>query len=49
MKRAAGLDMVAFTLIVDDIVYPDGRTGMAVLGGGGPYPSVLPCQNLKVR
>ncbi|NDJ75635.1 MAG: carbohydrate kinase family protein [Chloroflexi bacterium] len=27
---------VTFGIIVDDIVYPDGRTRMGVLGGGGP-------------
>ena len=31
----AGLDAVAFTLIIDDLVYPDGRTLMGMLGGGG--------------
>lgn len=30
------MDFVTFTIIVDDIVYPDGRTIMASLGGGGP-------------
>lgn len=29
------LELVCFTLIVDDIVFPDGRTCMEVLGGGG--------------
>lgn len=29
------MEFVAFTLIVDDIVTPDGRTHMQVLGGGG--------------
>jgi hypothetical protein len=33
---AAALDVAAFTLIVDDIVNPDGTTAMAALGGGGP-------------
>jgi hypothetical protein len=28
--------MVTFTIIVDDIVYPDGHSAMACLGGGGP-------------
>jgi sugar/nucleoside kinase (ribokinase family) len=28
--------LVAFTVILDDIVFPDGRTAMGVLGGGGP-------------
>ena len=27
---------VAFNVIIDDIVFPDGRTKMGVLGGGGP-------------
>ena len=26
---------MSFTLIIDDIVYPNGRTLMGVLGGGG--------------
>ena len=30
------LDMVSTTLIVDDLVFHDGSTKMAVLGGGGP-------------
>lgn len=30
------VDLVAFGVIIDDIVYPDGSTRMAVLGGGGP-------------
>eukprot|EP00252_Welwitschia_mirabilis_P028019 TRINITY_DN9924_c0_g1_i1.p1 TRINITY_DN9924_c0_g1~~TRINITY_DN9924_c0_g1_i1.p1 ORF type:complete len:271 (+),score=63.27 TRINITY_DN9924_c0_g1_i1:69-881(+) len=30
------MDMVTFTVIIDDIVYPDGHTRMACLGGGGP-------------
>jgi len=30
------VDLVAFGVIVDDIVYPDGETWMGVLGGGGP-------------
>ena len=29
------LDCVCFTLIIDDIVLPDGQTCMAQLGGGG--------------
>ena len=29
------LDLVAFTLIIDDIVFSDGRTCMGQLGGGG--------------
>lgn len=30
------MDFVAFGLIIDDIVFSDGRTAMTVLGGGGP-------------
>jgi sugar/nucleoside kinase (ribokinase family) len=30
------MDYVAFNVIIDDIVFPDGRTKMGVLGGGGP-------------
>jgi len=30
------VDLVAFGVIIDDIVYPDGSTRMGVLGGGGP-------------
>jgi cytidine kinase len=30
------IDFVAFGIILDDIVFPDGRTQMGVLGGGGP-------------
>jgi sugar/nucleoside kinase (ribokinase family) len=30
------IDFVTFALIIDDIVFPDGRTAMGVLGGGGP-------------
>jgi sugar/nucleoside kinase (ribokinase family) len=30
------MDCVAFTLIIDDIVFPDGTSSMAQLGGGGP-------------
>ncbi|KAG0577584.1 hypothetical protein KC19_5G166500 [Ceratodon purpureus] len=32
----AALELVTFTIIIDDIVFPDGRTSMACLGGGGP-------------
>eukprot|EP00897_Mesotaenium_endlicherianum_P006241 jgi/Mesen1/5645/ME000286S04855 len=31
------MDYVVFTLIVDDIVQPSGRTAMACLGGGGEH------------
>lgn len=30
------LDYFTFSLIIDDIVFPDGQTAMGVLGGGGP-------------
>lgn len=30
------MDFVTFSLIIDDIVSPDGQTAMGVLGGGGP-------------
>ena len=30
------LDLVVFTVIVDDLVFADGATRMGVLGGGGP-------------
>ncbi|MDD5370011.1 MAG: PfkB family carbohydrate kinase [Anaerolineaceae bacterium] len=30
------IDFVAFGIIIDDIVFSDGRTEMGVLGGGGP-------------
>ena len=30
------MDLVGFTLIVDDIVNPDGKSSMGRLGGGGP-------------
>lgn len=30
------VNFVTFALIIDDIVFPDGRTAMGVLGGGGP-------------
>lgn len=29
-------ECVTFGIIIDDIVFPDGRTSMGVLGGGGP-------------
>ncbi len=28
--------LVAFNIILDDVVFPDGRTAMGLLGGGGP-------------
>jgi sugar/nucleoside kinase (ribokinase family) len=30
------MDLVTFSLIIDDIVFPDGHTAMTTLGGGGP-------------
>lgn len=30
------IDLIAFGIIVDDIVFPEGYTRMGVLGGGGP-------------
>lgn len=30
------VNLVAFGVILDDIIFPDGRSVMAVLGGGGP-------------
>ncbi|HMN30690.1 MAG TPA: PfkB family carbohydrate kinase [Caldilineaceae bacterium] len=30
------IDFVTYSIIVDDLVFPDGRTAMAVLGGSGP-------------
>jgi sugar/nucleoside kinase (ribokinase family) len=30
------IDLVAFGIVIDDIVFPDGRTAMGKLGGGGP-------------
>ncbi|MEM7343114.1 MAG: PfkB family carbohydrate kinase [Chloroflexota bacterium] len=30
------MDFVTFPIIIDDIVFPDGRTAMGVLGGAGP-------------
>lgn len=35
MPNVRALDCVCFTLIIDDIVLPDGRTCMQQLGGGG--------------
>ena len=32
----AAVDAVVFTVIVDDLVFPDGTTKMCVMGGGGP-------------
>lgn len=30
------IEYIAFGIIIDDIVFPDGHTQMSVLGGGGP-------------
>jgi sugar/nucleoside kinase (ribokinase family) len=30
------IDLVAFGIVIDDVVFPDGRTAMGRLGGGGP-------------
>lgn len=30
------MDFVAFNIIIDDLVFPDGTTHMGILGGGGP-------------
>jgi sugar/nucleoside kinase (ribokinase family) len=35
-STADSLDLVCFSLIIDDIVYWDGRTSMCQVGGGGP-------------
>ncbi len=31
------IDFVTFSLIIDDIVFPDGQTAMGMLGGGGLF------------
>ncbi|GAB4453963.1 MAG: carbohydrate kinase family protein [Anaerolineae bacterium] len=36
MTHTPTVDFVTFSLIIDDIVFPDGRTAMGTLGGGGP-------------
>ena len=41
VAAAMEMDMVTFTVIVDDIVYPDGHTAMACLGGGGSLFGLL--------
>lgn len=38
---AMEMDMVTFTVIVDDIVYTDGHTAMACIGGGGSLLGLL--------
>lgn len=32
----SAIDYVSYSVILDDLVFPDGRTAMAVLGGSGP-------------
>jgi len=34
------IDLVTFGIILDDLVFPDGRTAMGVLGGGGPQTAL---------
>jgi sugar/nucleoside kinase (ribokinase family) len=34
------IDFVTFGIVTDDIVFPDGRTAMGVLGGGGPQTAL---------
>jgi sugar/nucleoside kinase (ribokinase family) len=34
------IDFLAFGIMIDDIVFPDGRTQMGVLGGGGPQAAL---------
>lgn len=36
MSDVEAIDLVTFYIIIDDIVFSDGRTAMAMLGGGGP-------------
>jgi sugar/nucleoside kinase (ribokinase family) len=35
-KAGLAVEFVTFSLIIDDIVFPDGQTAMGTLGGGGP-------------
>lgn len=37
---AEAVELVAFGVILDDIVFPDGRTSMGVLGGGGTQTAI---------
>ena len=37
---AQNLDYVAFNILLDDLVFPDGQTRMGVLGGGGPQTAL---------
>jgi hypothetical protein len=30
------MHFIAYSIIIDDLVFPDGRTQMGVLGGSGP-------------
>ncbi len=34
------IDFVTFSLIIDDIVFPKGKTAMGMLGGGGPQTAL---------
>lgn len=36
-------DILGFTFIVDDLVFPDGTTTMGSIGGGGPQTLVSNC------
>jgi cytidine kinase len=31
-----GIDFASYSIIIDDLIFPDGRTAMSVLGGSGP-------------
>jgi cytidine kinase len=35
-KGSTAMELITFSIILDDLVFPDGRTRMGVLGGGGP-------------
>ncbi len=35
-RNSKKIDFVTFSLIIDDIVFPDGQTAMNMLGRGGP-------------
>src|SRR5438093_11173560 len=36
-SRSQAMRYASWSIIIDDIGYPDGRTAMGVLGGGGLY------------
>jgi len=40
MTLNSHIDFVTFNIIIDDIVFPDGRTAMGVLGGSGPQTAL---------